>query len=380
MSGSIRRREKGTWELTVDLGRDEHGGRRRKFVNVKGKKGDAERVMRELLASAEKGLPMDSSKLTVAQYLDCWYKDYVQANTRPRTADRYQDDIRNHLVPHFGHTHLNKVLPADVQRMESALLSEGLSPRSAEHANRVLSQAFKHAVQWGLNWRNPCDSVRPPRKVYKEINIPDVATVLRLLELSKETPHFAAIHFLAYTGARRGEACGLMWRDVDLERGVVSIRQAATKPRGYGLVMAAPKTAKGRRAVTLDTDTVDVLRAHRGTQLVQEFELGSLYRNQGYVFTTLNGSPLNPDMLTYAWHRIAVKAGLPHIRLHDLRHFHASLLLQAGTNPKVVQERLGHSTIAVSLDVYSHVVPGIEEKAASAFADIMNSRSGEAGV
>ena len=255
--------------------------------------------------------------------------------------------------------------------MEATLIAKGLSPRSLEHAHRVLSQSFKHATGWGLTWRNPCDSVRPPRKVQKELSIPDIPTVLDLLELTKQTPHHTGFHFLAYTGARRGEACGLMWRDVDLERGMVSITQAATKTRTQGVIMAPPKTNKGRRAITLDTDTVELLRSHRGQQMVSLMELGELYENHGYVFAGPLGAPVDPDALTYAWKQVVRKAGVGTVRLHDLRHFHATVLMKEGTHPKVVQERLGHSVISVTMDTYSHVVPGLQEKAATAFSQAM---------
>ena len=255
--------------------------------------------------------------------------------------------------------------------MEATLIAKGLSPRSVEHAHRVLSQSFKHPTGWGLTWRNPCDSVRPPRNVQKELSIPDIPTVLDLLELTKQTPHHTAFHFLAYTGARRGEACGLMWRDVDLERGMVSITQAATKTRTQGVIMAPPKTNKGRRAITLDTDTVELLRSHRGQQMVSLMELGELYENHGYVFAGPLGAPVDPDALTYAWKQVVRKAGVGTVRLHDLRHFHATVLMKEGIHPKVVQERLGHSVISVTMDTYSHVVPGLQEKAATAFSQAM---------
>jgi len=380
MKGSIRRRRKDAWEITIDVGRDAGGQRLRHFTTVRGSKAAADRRLRELLSAVDKGLPPDISKITVAQYLVRWHRDYVKANTRPRTAERYDGDIRNHLTPHLGQLLLTKVGPADIQRMEATLLAKGLSPRSVQHAHRVLSEAFKHAVRWGLMWRNPCDSVRPPRQLRKEIRIPDASTVLRLLELAKQTPYHAAFHFLAYTGARRGEVCGLTWSDVDLERGLVSIRQAATKVRGHGVVIAPPKTDKGRRSITIDPDTVEVLRTHRGAQLVSQVRLADLYQNRGYVFASPLGDLLDPDALTGAWRRLAAKSGGDTVRLHDLRHFHASMLLQAGIHPKVVQERLGHSVISVTLDTYSHVVPGLQEKAASTFAQAMRSQQPRATV
>ena len=283
-------------------------------------------------------------------------------------------DIRNYLIPHLGHIQLSKLSPAEIQNMEARMITKGLSPRTVQHAHRVLSEALKHAGEWGLLWHNPCSVVRPPRQIRKEIVIPDTATVQRLLDLSRETPYHAAFHFLAYTGARRGESCGLMWTDVDLEAERASIVRAAVRIKGQGVVMLPPKTDRGRRTLALDPDTVDVLRTHRGEQLVTRVELGDdLYDRRGFVFAGHTGQPLDPFVLTDTWRHLVIRAGVPPVRLHDLRHFHASILLRTNTHPKVVQERLGHSTIAVTLDTYSHSVPSLQEEAADNFAQAMRS-------
>ena len=371
MRGSIRKRGSNSWELTIDLGRDAQGTRRRKYENVRGKRADADRRLREILARLDKGLPVDATKLTVAEYLETWHRTYAQAHTRPRTAERYLGDIKNHLVPQLGHLQLAKVTPADVQAMEAAMLAGDLSPRSVQHTHRVLSQAFKHAIEWGLAWFNPCAAVRPPRQERKEIHIPDPVTVRRLLEASKATPYHAAFHFLAFTGARRGEACGLMWSDVDLDAGRVFIRRSAVRVKGEGVTMQPPKTKRSQRSIELDPDTVDLLRAHRGSQVIQQGVLGSLYDTRGFVFTNAFGAPLDPFVLTDTWRHLVVKHGATGLRLHDLRHFHASILLRANKHPKVVSERLGHASIGITLDVYSHSIPALQAEAANDFAEIM---------
>ncbi len=371
MKGSIRRRGRHSWELTIDLGRDATGRRKRKFLNIQGRRADADRRLREVLASLDKGLPLDTSKITLQVFLIRWHKDYVVPNTRPSTAERYMLDIRNRLIPYLGHIGLTKVSPSDIQAMQATMLAEGLSPRSAQHAYRVLSEAFRHAIEWGLAWYNPCGAVRPPRQTRKEITIPDPETVRRLLEAARETPYHAAFHFLAYTGARRGEACGLMWPDVDLDARRAAIRRAAARVKGEGVIMLPPKTDRGQRSIALDSDTVDLLRAHRGTQVIQRGELENKYDSRGFVFANPFGAPLDPFVLTDTWRHLVVRHGVPKIRLHDLRHFHASMLLRANTHPKVVQERLGHATISVTLDTYSHSIPALQADAADDFARLM---------
>ena len=162
-----------------------------------------------------------------------------------------------------------------------------------------------------------------------------------------------------------------MWSDVDLEAGRASIRRGAVRVRGEGIVMLPPKTERGRRSIALDADTVDILRGHRGAQLIQQSELGDLYDSRGFVFANPFGAPLDPFALTDAWRHLAERIGEPGVRLHDLRHFHASMLLRANTHPKVVQERLGHSTVSITLDVYSHSIPVLHAEAATDFARLM---------
>ena len=155
-----------------------------------------------------------------------------------------------------------------------------------------------------------------------------------------------------------------MWTDLDLDGARASIVRAAVRIKGKGVVILPPKTERSRRTIALDAETVDVLRAVRGTQLIKQSELGDLYGDTGYVFTDTKGSPLDPFVLIDTWRHIVAGAGVTNVRLHDLRHFHASVLLRANTHPKIVQERLGHSTISVTLDTYSHSVPSMQEKAA----------------
>ena len=163
MKGSIRRRGKTSWELNIDLGRDANGKRLRKFVSVKGKKADADRKLREILSQLDKGIPFDNDKITVAEFLDQWMISYVVPNTRPRTAEGYEGIIRNHLKPNLGHVQLAKLQPADIQSMESSILESGLSARTAQHIHRVLHEALKHAMKWGLIWRNPAEAVDVPK-------------------------------------------------------------------------------------------------------------------------------------------------------------------------------------------------------------------------
>ena len=177
MNGSIRKRGKDTYELTIDLGRDASGQRRRKFVNVKGSKAAAQRKLREILASLDKGLPVDVGKVTVGEFFQRWQQDYVIPNTRPRTAERYESDIRLHILPAIGHLQIARLAPADIQSMEARLLECGKSPRSVQHVHAVLREALKHAMRWGLIFRNAAEGVDPPKSHRPEIQPPSADSV-----------------------------------------------------------------------------------------------------------------------------------------------------------------------------------------------------------
>ena len=229
-------------------------------------------------------------------------------------------------------------------------------------------KAPSNALRWGLVFRNPAEAVDPPRPSRPEIQPPSANAVWDLLEAAKETPYHGALVFLAFTGCRRGEDLGLRWTDIDLKNGNAAIVQSLQRVKGEGLVFQAPKSTKSRRAISLDSDTIDMLREHRGKQLLRQVELDGAYSDQGLVFPGSLGGPIDRSVLTRTFEKLVKRIGLTATRLHDLRHFHATLLLQQGTNPKVVQERLGHSSFAITMDTYSHVAPGLQKQAAQDFA------------
>jgi integrase len=240
-----------------------------------------------------------------------------------------------------------------------------------QHVHAVIRESLKHAMRWGLVYRNVAEGVDPPRHIRPEIKPPTAGQVWQILSLSEKTSHNAAIYFMAFTGCRRGEALGLKWPDVDLDNGKVSIQHSLQRLKGQGLQLQPPKSVKSRRSIALDVDTIQMLRKHRGGQLLEQVRLDGAYEDRGFVFPGPLGGPLDPSVLTRTFEKLVKKAGFHDIRLHDLRHFHATLMLQQGANPKVVQERLGHSSFSVTMDTYSHVVPGLQEQAVKDFSEAM---------
>ena len=359
MKGSVRRRSRNSWEITVDVGVDPQGRRLRRYFHVKGRKAEAERKLREMLTALDKGVPVDTSKITVSELLDRWYSDYVVPNTKPRTAESYEVIIRVHLKPHLGLLQLAKLQALQIQAMESALLRDGKSAKTVLNVHRVLREALEQAMRWGLIWRNTAQLVDPPRPEKSRPKVPSPAEVWRILALAKETPYYPACHFMAFTGCRRGECLGLKWGNVDLDKGIASIVETVQRVKGRGLIFDTPKSASSRRAIALDSEAMDVMRTHRLEQLQQRLLLGNRWDDFDLVFPGPFGRPLDPSVLTHTFEGLTKKAGVKGVRLHDLRHFHASLLLQMQVHPKVVQERLGHATISITLDTYSHLIPSM---------------------
>lgn len=373
MNGSIRSRGKGTWELTIDLGRDADGKRRRKFVSVKGSKSEAQRKLRELVSRTDKGITVATQKITFGQWLSRWMAEYVVPNTRQKTIERYQGLIEKHIAPHVGHVELTKLTPSDIQALEAKLLSDGMAPKGVEMVHNVISGSYKYALRMEAVWRNPSKSVTPPRITRKEVEPPEIAKVREILKLAEEEEHplFPCFHLIAYTGLRRGEALGLRHQDLNLEGGMISIFQSLVRSLQKGLIMEPTKTNAGRRLIDLDDGTVAVLRAHLGKQLLSRMELEGAYEDNGLVFPGPLGEPLKPMTLTRAFQSFAKRLGLEGAKLHDLRHFHASVMLQSGQSLLLVSKRLGHASISTTGNVYGHLLPGWQKEAANAFAKAM---------
>lgn len=375
MKGSIRQRSKGSWEVCLDVGRDSTTSKRlRHFESVKGTKKDAQKRLHELLHTLEQGAYVKPSRLTVAQFLDEWLRDYVRTNTAPRTAERYEEIVRVHLIPALGSLPLSALQPQHIQRYYAEALASGrrdgkggLSPRTVHHHHRVLYGALRHAVKHGIIVRNPAEAVDPPRPRNKEITMIGPSDVLRLLDRAKATPYYAAFFTKVYTGLRRGELLGLRWCDVDLEMAELSVMQSLHQLHNRQYVFGQPKTRQSRRQVALPPTLAILLWEHRAKQEEARKLLGKSLAPTDLVFSHPDGTPLRPDSVTRAFKMIAQSVGLHGIRLHDLRHAHATLMLRQGVHPKVVSERLGHSSVAITLDTYSHVLPGLQEAAARRF-------------
>ena len=301
MQGSIRQRSPGSWELTVDLGRDPLGKRRRQFRAVRGTKAHARRELRKFLSALDRGMELPNERILLRDWLDRWMREVVAPHRRQRTKERYETIIDRHIAPAIGHVPLAKLGPSHIQALESDLLT-CMSPKSVQLVHTVLSGALKHAMRMELVYRNPVSLVSPPPVERRQMVPPDIASVRAALDLAREERHplYACIHLIAYTGLRRGEALALVWPNVDLDRGHLTVEGSLVRSSERGLILEPPKTQSGRRGVDLDDGTTRVLVEHRAEQQYAIRLLGDAYADEGRVFAGADGGWVHPQQLTCA--------------------------------------------------------------------------------
>ena len=382
MKGHIRRRGERSWAIVLDLGRDAEGKRVQKWHTVQGTKKEAERKLTEILHSMSTGFYVEPSKLTVGDFLDRWLTEYAQRQVSGKTYERYASIVKLHLKPELGNVVLSKLQPLQLEGAYTKWMKtgrkkkdlegpQGLSPRTVLQHHRVLHKALKMAVRWQLLARNPADAVEPPRFEQKEIRPLDEAGTAWMLEFARGTRLYVPILFSVAVGTRRGETLALRWIDLDLEAGTVSVRRSIEQTKDC--LRFKETKGKGARVLPLPSLLVEALNAHKMEQQKVAATLGREHNSGCLVFPNDEGGIWRPDNFTSAFVTLTEKSGLKGVRFHDLRHSHASQLLRQGVHPKIVQERLGHSGIAVTMDIYSHVLPGMQEKASQGFDDALRS-------
>jgi integrase len=367
--GTIKEARSGVWRLRFD-GPDRNGERQQKQVTFRGTKRAAERELARLETEVGSGSYVAPVRETVAEFLERWLEAYAKTNTTARTFQRYSDIVRGHLVPALGQLTLTKLQPLHIQEYYSEALATGrrdgnggLSAKTVLHHHRVLREALKHAVKWRLIAVNPADATEPPRPQPHEIRVLSEDEVARLIDAAKGTPLAFPILVALSTGLRRGEILALRWEDIDLQRATLAVRQSLEETRD-GIRFKVPKTKKSRRVVALPAALVEALVRHKGEQAQHRLMIGPDYRDHGLVIARPDGTPVRPNYITLAFTRLSRRCELHGVRFHDLRHTHATELLRQGIHPKVVSERLGHATVGMTLDVYSHVLPDMQEEAA----------------
>jgi integrase len=368
MKGSIRERSPGRFAIILEQRDAATGKRKRKWHSFSGTKRQAQIECARLISEMKGGTYLEPSKTTVAQFLDRWL-EHMTSQVSPKSHARYGELARKNIVPLLGSVVLTHLRAALISAAYSKALTHGrrdgtggLSPQTVTHMHRVLKQALGQAVKWEMLNRNPCDAVDPPRAARGLMHTYDLDQTAELIEAMRPTRMMVPTLLAVLCGMRRGEVVALRWKNVDLTTGQLAILESAEQV-GSKVRYKTPKSGKGR-TLALSASLVEELRSHRLRQAEELLKVGMRLSDTTFVVAQADGTPLQPDTLTQDWFRKLADTSLPRIRFHDLRHAHATHLLSSGVHPKVASERLGHSKIGITLDLYSHVLPGMEADAA----------------
>jgi integrase len=374
-SGHIRERSPGSFELRYFLGIDPGSGKRRyATATVRGSRKEAEKELRRLLRAVDTGEHIDPNRLMVRDWLQTWLAA-IRQEVAPKTVERYGEIVDHFLAPALGNLQLAKLAPVHIQETYARLATGGrrdgkaggLSPQTRRHIHRVLSASLSRAVEQQLIARNPAEVFRRrlPKVEHRNMTTLTAEQSARLLDAVRHSHIYWPVLIALATGTRRGEVLALRWRNIDLERGLVRIVESLEQTK-TGLRFKAPKTDRAR-AITLPAFAVGELRRLKREQAEALLKLGVRQTGATLACARADGEPLQPQSLTHEFPRFLARLGadFPRVRFHDLRHSHATQLLLAGVHPKIAQERLGHSTISTTLDLYSHVTTTMREDAAA---------------
>ena len=378
MGGSITRRGAQSWRLKFEAAeRDPVTGKRQtRYVTVRGTKKDAQRELTRLLAEVDNGTAVDPSKVTVAEYVRGWLDS--ASDLAPKTLERYRQLAEQQIVPYLGATAMQKLRPAQIHDWHGTLLKSGgkdgkpLSARTVGHAHRVLHRALERAMRLEIISRNVAHPVRPPKVESAEVtilNAAQIGEVLARLDGYGGRYGLLPLHPIAAlaigSGMRRGEICGLAWGAVDLDKSLVRVERSLEETTG-GLRFKPPKTAHGRRTISLPVNVVDILRGHKRRLVELRLALGvGRLGADDLVFPMADGTPYSPDKLSRDWGHAVRDRKLPAANFHALRHSHASALIAAGLDIVTISRRLGHGSPAITLRVYAHAFSADRDEAAA---------------
>jgi integrase len=409
MRGHIRRRgDPGRWEYIIDVGMAaaqrcqgcgkrfwmerkpkaccpkcaglliETEERRRKTQAGFATRKDCEAAMNKVMTAVEERTYVVPSRITLREFLLREWLPAIKGTVRPTTYASYTMHCEGHIAPALGSLQIARLTAQSINAFYAQLLQDGrasgqggLSPATVRRIHATLHRAIKDAVRWSRLPVNPVDAADPPRGKAEQRDLPAWSgpQLASFLAHMKDDRLFAFWRLLSMTGCRRGEALGLRWDDLDVEAATITIRRALV-PLGAEVILSEPKTTRGRRTIALDPVTLGALKAHAARQ-ADEQSACDAWSETGYIFTTEDGQPLDPHRTSKAFERHLRAAALPRIPLHGLRHTYATLALSSGVNPRIVSGRLGHSTVALTLDIYSHVLPQADQEAADRIAALI---------
>jgi integrase len=384
MKGHIRERSPGYWAIVIELRDPETGKRRRKWHSFHGTKRKAQDKCAQLISELSGGLYIEPDKITVRQFLDRWL-EHIKSQVSPRTHERYDEIVKKNLNPLLGAVVLTKLRPMQISDAYGKALSAGrrdgkggLSPSTVRYMHVILKSAMGQAVRWQMLARNPVDAVDPPKIERSAMNTYDLGQTADLIDATRGTRMTITVMLAVLCGLRRGEIAALRWRNINLGAAQLAVTESAEQTKA-GVRYKQPKSGKGR-TVALSARVVNELRSRRVQQAQELLMLGIPLADDAFVVAQADGSPLQPRSITRQWLTLlSNNKALPRIRFHDLRHAHATHMLSSGVHPKIASERLGHSKVGITMDLYSHVMPGMQEDAAARvdrdLEDVINKRT-----
>jgi integrase len=359
--GTIYQRSNGRWVGQVSI----DGNRISKSYHSQK---ECRAWIRQMRDQIEDGLNWNSAKITVNQYLSQWLKD-IEGTIKPKTFDQYSSVVSNHLNPQLGKIKLRELQPYQIQQIYTNLKERGHSQRNVQLTHSVLHRALVMAERQGLIGRNPAKSIVPPKVDQKEMKVLNDNEVRQLLIGAKDNRYEVLYYLAITTGLRQGELLGLMWGDIDWASNTLFVQRQLRYRRGEGSRFAPPKTKAGKRIVQLGPETIRLLAEHRKNQDVER--LRSDWQEFDLVFPSMVGTPTSRRNLHKFFKRLLKKSDLPDIRFHDLRHSAATLMLQNNIPLIVVSRRLGHSKPSITLDIYGHYLPGMQDEVAKLMDEIV---------
>ncbi|MGC4378312.1 site-specific integrase [Fictibacillus sp. Mic-4] len=360
MKGHVRKRGN-KWCFVLDLKSDD-GKRRQKWFSGYRTQKEAEKAMAKMITEINEGTYIEPSKEKFSDFLATWL-ELKKTKVRQTTFDTYNMYTKNHILPTIGHYRLDQLNAVHLEKLYINL-SQHLAAKSILKVHEIIRNALGYAKTKGFVRENVALLAETPKVTRKEMKVWNEEEVRRFLEVAKGDRLYIAFHLALTTGMRRGEILGLRWKDIDVKNKMLSINQTLSKDGSH---FQPAKSEGSYRSIALAQSTLDELAKHYKMVREERFRYGREYQNLDLVVCTTLGTKVLPRNLSRKWYSLLKKADVSKIRFHDLRHTHATLMLKQGIHPKIVSERLGHSSVQITLDTYSHILPGLQEAAAAKF-------------
>ncbi len=373
-TGNIVERKRGNgeirYEITVEGERDLLTGKRnRVYKTIKGTKKEAKVVMRQMIVDMERGIAVRKSPKKVSEWLNEWLELYLP-NIEETTRIGYKTKINNYLIPALGDIYLQSLRTEHVQKLINDMMARDLSPKNIRDTYNNINAAMKKAVVLRMIPFNPCEGVALPKLKRYKAKVYDLEMIHKLLSVAENTDMYLPILLCVTAGLRRGELLALRWDNIDFANSILQVRSNMVRGE-KDFIIKAPKTESGIRDIHLGQEVMEVLKKERSKYVSDMFSKETNFQNLNFVIRQKDGSPIRPDSMSQKWRRFLEDNRLPSIRFHDLRHSNATALIQAGVNPRVVQQRLGHSDVNITLNTYTHVLPDMDVEAAAKLDSII---------